>query len=170
MVAELALETIDKRAEREIENTSRTMMITSREKQTMVIYETQNNTIGMLQNMSIKLPTSTKFDRRHPQFYEWAGELKLYLSIHNLNIEDVMDDSTRSVTVVVLADIQTDYAAEDTKSLNDKFQVAPQEGENNYKELNIRKMRDEIVNFRQTLRTMCCYIRQNLGVKLKRKN
>eukprot|EP00971_Amphidinium_carterae_P037661 740727-Amphidinium_carterae.2 len=55
------------------------------ETQTMMAYETENNTIGMMQKMNIKLPTPTQFDGRHPQFYEWTGKVKAadkaYLSI-----------------------------------------------------------------------------------------
>eukprot|EP00971_Amphidinium_carterae_P112338 2225101-Amphidinium_carterae.1 len=48
----------------------------------------------MMRKMTIKLPAPTQFDARHPQFYEWAGEVKTYLSIHNVHIEDIMDDNT----------------------------------------------------------------------------
>eukprot|EP00971_Amphidinium_carterae_P168425 3337035-Amphidinium_carterae.1 len=84
------------------------------------------------------------------------GEVKAYLSVHNVNIEDIMDDSTKSVTVIALADIQTSYTADAVKTLNTRFPAAPQEGEDTYDEymgttVNIRKMRNDIANFSQTL-------------------
>eukprot|EP00971_Amphidinium_carterae_P029603 582309-Amphidinium_carterae.1 len=103
-----------------------------------------------MQKMNIKLPTPTQFDGRHPQFYEWVGEVKAYLSIHTVDIEDIMDDSTKSVTAIVLGDIQTDYTSEDTR--NGKFQVAPQEEKDNYETCLLHGTRDirrdDIVNFR----------------------
>eukprot|EP00971_Amphidinium_carterae_P309850 6157306-Amphidinium_carterae.3 len=63
--------------------------------QTMIMYKTEKKTmekktIGMMQKMNIKLPPPTQFDGRYPQFYEWAGEVKAYLSVHNVNLEDIM--------------------------------------------------------------------------------
>eukprot|EP00971_Amphidinium_carterae_P132875 2631243-Amphidinium_carterae.1 len=83
------------------------------------VYNTKNNTIGMMQKMNIKLltPTSascqhnpkkntpTQFDGKNPQFYEWAGDVKSYLSIHEVHIEDIIDESTRSLARVVLSEM-----------------------------------------------------------------
>eukprot|EP00971_Amphidinium_carterae_P207736 4121892-Amphidinium_carterae.1 len=85
-----------------------------------------------------------------------AGEIKAYLSIHNVNIEDIMDDSTKSVTAIVLGNIHAVCTSEDTRRFNGKFQVAPQEDEDNYEEymeltMEIRKKKDDIVNFSQIL-------------------
>eukprot|EP00971_Amphidinium_carterae_P203835 4045359-Amphidinium_carterae.3 len=96
--------------------------------QTMIIYNTENKTIGMMQNMNIKLPSPTQFDGRYPQFYEWAGEVKAYFSVHNVNIEDIMDDCTKSVTVILLGDIQDKYTVEEVRKYNTKFPTALQEG------------------------------------------
>eukprot|EP00971_Amphidinium_carterae_P143486 2842876-Amphidinium_carterae.1 len=87
----------------------------------MVIYRTENKTIGMMQKMNIKLPSPTQFDGRHPQFHEWAGEVKAYLSIHNVNIEDIMDGGTKSVTAMVLADTQTECTVDHTRRLTTRF-------------------------------------------------
>eukprot|EP00971_Amphidinium_carterae_P172066 3411586-Amphidinium_carterae.1 len=67
-----------------------------------------------------------------------------------------MDDSTESVTAIVPTDIQTSYTTDMTRSLNDKFPVVLQEGEDNYDEyinmtMNILKIKDDIVNSSQTL-------------------
>eukprot|EP00971_Amphidinium_carterae_P297851 5918058-Amphidinium_carterae.1 len=106
--------------------------------------------------MNIKLPTPTQFDGRHPQFYEFSGEVPAYLSIHNVHIKDIMDDSTKSVTAIVLADIHTDVTADDTRRLNGRFPVAPQGHADNYDEyvdltMEIRKKKDDIINYSQTL-------------------
>eukprot|EP00971_Amphidinium_carterae_P239227 4748940-Amphidinium_carterae.1 len=45
--------------------------------------------IGMMQKVNIKLPSPTHFDGCYPQFYKWAGEVQAYLSVHNVNIEDI---------------------------------------------------------------------------------
>eukprot|EP00971_Amphidinium_carterae_P148455 2943284-Amphidinium_carterae.1 len=68
--------------------------------QTMNIYVMKDSTVGIMQKMNIKLPSPTQFDGRYPQFYEWAGEVKAYLSFHSVNIEDIMDDCSKSVTVI----------------------------------------------------------------------
>eukprot|EP00971_Amphidinium_carterae_P230264 4569841-Amphidinium_carterae.1 len=57
--------------------------------------ETEDVTIGMMK-MNIKLPTPTQYDGKSPCFNEWAGEVKSYLTVHNIYIEDLMEDSTRS--------------------------------------------------------------------------
>eukprot|EP00971_Amphidinium_carterae_P194757 3864702-Amphidinium_carterae.1 len=59
-----------------------------------------------MQKISIKLPSPTQFDGRYPQFNEWAGEVKAYIGVCNVNIEDITDESTKSVTAIVLNDIQ----------------------------------------------------------------
>eukprot|EP00971_Amphidinium_carterae_P351148 6491937-Amphidinium_carterae.1 len=115
----------------------------------------ENNALGMMQNMNINLPSPTQFDARHPQLYEWAGEVKAYLNVHNVNIEDIMDDCTKLVTVILLGDIQDKYTADEVREYNTKFPVALQ-GEDEYDEymdmtVNIKKMRGDIINFSQTL-------------------
>eukprot|EP00971_Amphidinium_carterae_P122147 2418640-Amphidinium_carterae.1 len=81
-------------------------------------------------------------------------KIKAYLSIHNVNIEDIMDDSSRSVTAISAANIQT-VRADDTRRLNGRFPVAPQEDADNYDKyvdltMEIRKKKDDIVNYNQT--------------------
>eukprot|EP00971_Amphidinium_carterae_P146773 2908808-Amphidinium_carterae.2 len=61
--------------------------------------------------MNIKLPSPTQFDGRYPQFNEWAGEVKAYLGVHNVSIEDIMDECTKFVTVTQLSDIQDKYTS-----------------------------------------------------------
>eukprot|EP00971_Amphidinium_carterae_P143110 2835508-Amphidinium_carterae.1 len=100
----------------------------------MRVYETKDKMIGMMQKVNIKLPTPTQFDGRHPHFYEWAGEVKAYLSIHSVHNEDIMDDSTKSATAIVVADIQDEVTREDTRRLNATFPVAPQADADKYGE------------------------------------
>eukprot|EP00971_Amphidinium_carterae_P023830 469794-Amphidinium_carterae.1 len=124
--------------------------------QTLNIYKMENRTIGMMQKMNIKFPSRTQFDGRYPQFYEWAGEVKAYLSIHNVNIEDIMDDCTKFVTVIQLGDIQDKYTADEVRMFNTTYPVALQDSEDGYDvfmdmTVNIKKMRGDIVNFSQTL-------------------
>eukprot|EP00971_Amphidinium_carterae_P234128 4645731-Amphidinium_carterae.1 len=87
---------------------------------------------------------------------QWAGEVKAYLSIHNVNIKDIMDDYTMSVTDILLNDIQDKYTADEVRKYNTRFPTAVQAGEEDYDEymdmaVNIKKMSGDIVNFSQTL-------------------
>eukprot|EP00971_Amphidinium_carterae_P149269 2959592-Amphidinium_carterae.1 len=54
--------------------------------------ETDDKTVHMIK-MNIKLPNLTLFDGKSPQFNEWAEEVKSYLTVHNIFIDDLMDDS-----------------------------------------------------------------------------
>eukprot|EP00971_Amphidinium_carterae_P337622 6474525-Amphidinium_carterae.1 len=58
--------------------------------------------------------------------------VKAYLSVHNVHIEDIMDDCTKSVTIIVLGDIQDKYTANRVRNLNTKFPAALQEADDNY--------------------------------------
>eukprot|EP00971_Amphidinium_carterae_P246135 4888573-Amphidinium_carterae.1 len=70
MVAKFVLDTIDRKAEREIEenikdNDERVERETDNGylcHDSMSFYETKFNTVGMMQKMNIKLPTLTQFD------------------------------------------------------------------------------------------------------------
>eukprot|EP00971_Amphidinium_carterae_P085546 1692619-Amphidinium_carterae.2 len=67
-----------------------------------------------------------------------------------------MDDCMKSVTVIVLGDIQDKYTSAEVNRLNTTYPAAPEEGEDNYDDYldmrdNIRKMRGDIVSFSQTL-------------------
>eukprot|EP00971_Amphidinium_carterae_P222675 4419275-Amphidinium_carterae.1 len=54
--------------------------------------ETDEVTIAMLK-MNIKLPTPTMYDGKSPQFNEWAKEVKTYLTVHNIHIDELLEDS-----------------------------------------------------------------------------
>eukprot|EP00971_Amphidinium_carterae_P288853 5735462-Amphidinium_carterae.2 len=129
------------------------------EMRTLNIYKMENRTIGMMQKMNIKLPSPTPLDGRYPQFYESAGEVKAYLSVHNVNMEDIMDDCTKFVTVIQLGDVQDKYTADEVRKHNTTHPVALQDGEDGYDDymdmtVNIKKMRGDIVYFSQTLNSV----------------
>eukprot|EP00971_Amphidinium_carterae_P148909 2952204-Amphidinium_carterae.1 len=65
--------------------------------------------------MSVKLPMPTQSDGRNPQFREWSGEVKADLMIHNVHIEDYMDQSAKSIDAIDLRNIQDAYVAEDVQ-------------------------------------------------------
>eukprot|EP00971_Amphidinium_carterae_P227295 4508204-Amphidinium_carterae.1 len=83
------------------------------EMQTLNIYEMVKGTISMMGKLNIKLPSPTQFDGRYPQFNEWSGDQNIhtYIGVHNVNIEDITDDCTKSVTVIILGDIQDKYTS-----------------------------------------------------------
>eukprot|EP00971_Amphidinium_carterae_P033958 668472-Amphidinium_carterae.1 len=117
--------------------------------------ERENNIVGMLGKMSVKLPMPTQFDGRNPQ---WSGEVKAYLTIHNVHIEDYMDQSAnKSIDVIDLRNIQDAYVTEDVHYRDNKFYDEPTEEQadeyEEYNDLNItiRKKRDEISSISQTL-------------------
>eukprot|EP00975_Prorocentrum_lima_P063963 12894713-Prorocentrum_lima.AAC.1 len=67
-----------------------------------------------------------------------------------------MDNCTSSVDAVNISDIQDAYTAEDYIKLNNKFPDVPQQDTNEYEEysemtLSIRKKKDDIMSFSQTL-------------------
>eukprot|EP00971_Amphidinium_carterae_P310649 6172841-Amphidinium_carterae.1 len=82
----------------------------------MIIEET----IGMIK-MNLKLPTPTQYDKKSPQFNKWAGEVKSYLTVHNIYIEDLMDDSTKSQVPMVIATMQRDSVADDLQRFNARY-------------------------------------------------
>eukprot|EP00971_Amphidinium_carterae_P195023 3870013-Amphidinium_carterae.1 len=64
------------------------------EYQTLMVCDEENDeTVGMIK-MNLKLPTPTLCDGKSPQFNEWSGEIKAYLTVHNIYIEDLMEEST----------------------------------------------------------------------------
>eukprot|EP00971_Amphidinium_carterae_P249023 4943080-Amphidinium_carterae.1 len=79
--------------------------------------EADDVTIAMMK-MNIKLPTPTQYDGKSPQFNEWAGEFKSYLGVHNIYINDLLEDSTRSQVPMVIATMQRDAVANDLQSFN----------------------------------------------------
>eukprot|EP00971_Amphidinium_carterae_P079460 1572320-Amphidinium_carterae.1 len=68
--------------------------------------------------MNLKLPTPTQYDGKSPQFNDWAAEAKAYLTVHNVYIEDLMEDSTRSQVPMFIATMQRDAVANDLQSFN----------------------------------------------------
>eukprot|EP00971_Amphidinium_carterae_P230825 4580480-Amphidinium_carterae.1 len=68
--------------------------------------------------MKLKLPTPTQYDGKSPQFNEWAGEVKAYLTVHNIYIEDLMEESTRSQVPMVIATMQADAVADHLQRFN----------------------------------------------------
>eukprot|EP00971_Amphidinium_carterae_P233139 4627486-Amphidinium_carterae.1 len=110
----------------------------------------EKETIGMIQKMNIKLPSPTQFDERYAQFNEWSGEVKAYLGVHSVNIENIMDDCTKSVTVIVLNDIQDKYVAAEVTRLNTTYPAPVAEGEDGYDNY-VDLQRGDIIRFSQIL-------------------
>eukprot|EP00971_Amphidinium_carterae_P335925 6472018-Amphidinium_carterae.2 len=102
--------------------------------------------------MSVKLLMPTHFDGRNPQFREWSGEVKTYLTIHNVHIEDYMDQSTKSIEAIDIRNIQEAYVTEDVPYRDKRFPIEPTEDEadefEKYNDLTmtIRKKRDELTS------------------------
>eukprot|EP00971_Amphidinium_carterae_P078027 1543834-Amphidinium_carterae.1 len=97
--------------------------------------------MAMMGNMNIKLPMPTQFDGRNPQFNKWAGEVKAYLTIHNVHITWGLEGRLRQVTsgtfrIPTLQMMSQNY--------HNGFPMQQQR-------TNIRHKRDEITNFSQTL-------------------
>eukprot|EP00971_Amphidinium_carterae_P009081 179283-Amphidinium_carterae.3 len=84
--------------------------------------------------MNIKLPTPMQYDGKTPQVYEWAGEVKSYLTVHNIYIEDLMDDSTRSQVPMVVATMQRDTVADDLQRFNARYPQPVNHGDDNYED------------------------------------
>eukprot|EP00971_Amphidinium_carterae_P316206 6285214-Amphidinium_carterae.2 len=106
----------------------------------------REKTIGMMQRINIKLPSPTQFDGRYEHFNEWSGEVKTYIGVHNVNIEDIMDECTKSVTAIVLNDIQDKCTAEEVRRLTTTYPQAAAEGEDGYDDymeltVTVKKMR-----------------------------
>eukprot|EP00971_Amphidinium_carterae_P053126 1046415-Amphidinium_carterae.1 len=70
----------------------------------------------------------TQFDGRNPQFREWSEEVKAYLTIHNVHIEDSMEESAKSMEAIELCNIQDAYTEEDVNLRRDqKYPAQPTE-------------------------------------------
>eukprot|EP00971_Amphidinium_carterae_P233371 4631927-Amphidinium_carterae.1 len=125
--------------------------------QTLNIHKMDKGIIGMMQKMNINLPSPTQFDGRYPHFNEWGWRSEsLPWRPQYVNIEDIMDECTKSVTVIQLNDIQGKYTADEVKRLHITYSNALTDGQDGYEEfmdmtVNIKKMRGDIVNFSQTL-------------------
>eukprot|EP00971_Amphidinium_carterae_P215146 4270273-Amphidinium_carterae.1 len=106
--------------------------------------------------MNIKLPTPTQYDGKSPQFNEWAGEVKAYLTVHNIYIEDLMEDRTRSQIPMVMSTMQRDAIANDLQGFNARYPPAIHHGEDGYDEYMdrweaVEKKKADILHFSQTL-------------------
>eukprot|EP00971_Amphidinium_carterae_P148998 2954061-Amphidinium_carterae.2 len=106
---------------------------------TLHVHMMNDNTIAMMGKMNIKLPTPAHFDGKNPQFNEWAGEAKAYLTIHDDN-----------------------YTAEDYIKLNNKFPAVSADDTDEYEEynemtMNIRKKNDDIASFRMSELCACTF-------------
>eukprot|EP00971_Amphidinium_carterae_P207479 4116720-Amphidinium_carterae.2 len=63
---------------------------------------------------------------------ETIGEVKAYLGVHNVNIEDIMDECTKSVTVIILNDIQDKYTANEVRRMTSTYPQQITKGEDRY--------------------------------------
>eukprot|EP00971_Amphidinium_carterae_P299939 5958689-Amphidinium_carterae.1 len=64
--------------------------------QTLRLYsETEEMTVAMIKT-NLKLPTPTLYDGNSPQFNEWAEEVRSCLTVHNIYIDDLWEDSVKS--------------------------------------------------------------------------
>eukprot|EP00971_Amphidinium_carterae_P059713 1181377-Amphidinium_carterae.1 len=83
--------------------------------------------------MNIKLPTPTMYDGKSPQFNEWSEEVRSYLTIHNIHIDDLLADSTKSQVPMVIATMQRDAVTQDLQRFNARYpQAIHNYGEDGY--------------------------------------
>eukprot|EP00971_Amphidinium_carterae_P170960 3388038-Amphidinium_carterae.1 len=107
--------------------------------------------------MNVKLPIPTQLDGRIPQMREWSREAKAYLTKQNVQIEDYMDESAKSVEAIDIRNIQDVYVTEDVQYKNTRYQIVPTEDETEeYEEHNelmiaTRKLHVSAVECGQTL-------------------
>eukprot|EP00971_Amphidinium_carterae_P011610 228535-Amphidinium_carterae.1 len=84
--------------------------------------------------LNIKLPTPTQYDGKPPQFNEWSREVKAYLTVHNIFIEDLMGDSTKSQVPMVIATMQRDAVADDLQRFNARYPQQVNYGDDQYED------------------------------------
>eukprot|EP00971_Amphidinium_carterae_P182758 3626708-Amphidinium_carterae.1 len=84
--------------------------------------------------MSIKLPTPTQYDGKSPQFNAWTGEVKAYLTAHNIYIGDLLEESTRSQVPMVIATMQRNAVADDLQRFNAPYLQAVNGDDDNYED------------------------------------
>eukprot|EP00971_Amphidinium_carterae_P165773 3285835-Amphidinium_carterae.1 len=107
--------------------------------------------------MNIMLLMPTQFDGKNPQLNEWASEVRAYLTIHNVHFEDYINKNTKSIETVNIPDMQDESIARDVIKLNIKFPQRPDRDDNdandeyNDLQVTIKKKRDDIMSFSQTL-------------------
>eukprot|EP00971_Amphidinium_carterae_P351306 6492043-Amphidinium_carterae.1 len=125
---------------------------------TLRIHRDTGNTIGMFGNRSVKLPMPTQLDGRSPEFrdFYWSGDVKVYLTIHNVHIEGYMGESAKSVETIDIRNTQDAYAEEDTQLRDNRSPTVPTEDEadelEDYIELTVSiRKRDEIRSISQSL-------------------
>eukprot|EP00971_Amphidinium_carterae_P095955 1898810-Amphidinium_carterae.3 len=71
----------------------------------------------------------TQLDGGNPRFRERSGEVKAYLTIHNVHIEDYMQEPARSVEAIDLRNLQDAYVTEDVQFRDNKYPIQPTEDE-----------------------------------------
>eukprot|EP00971_Amphidinium_carterae_P305038 6061365-Amphidinium_carterae.1 len=108
--------------------------------------------------MNIKLPTPTTYDGTSPQFNEWAEEVKAYLTVHSIYIDDLFEDSVRSQVPMVIATMQRDAVTTDLQSFNARYPQQIRYGEDSYDDymdkweaMEKKKKKADILQFSQTL-------------------
>eukprot|EP00971_Amphidinium_carterae_P291460 5786157-Amphidinium_carterae.1 len=84
--------------------------------------------------MNIKLPNPTMFDGKTPQFNEWAEDVKSYLTVHNIFIDNLMDDSCKSTIPMVIATMQRHAVAADLQAYHTRYPNPIRHGEDGYDE------------------------------------
>eukprot|EP00971_Amphidinium_carterae_P193608 3841622-Amphidinium_carterae.1 len=89
--------------------------------------ETRNNMVN-----TIRMDSVTLHIHKTTNTLGMMGRVKAYLMIQNVNIEDYMDESSRSVEKISIADIQDDYTTEDVIRLRQRFPTRPPEDEDDY--------------------------------------
>eukprot|EP00971_Amphidinium_carterae_P227017 4502896-Amphidinium_carterae.1 len=112
-------------------------------------------TVAMIK-MNIKLPTPTVYDGNSPQFNEWAEEVKSYLTLHKIYIDDLSEDSTKSQVPMVFATMKRDTVAADLQNFDARYLQPIHYGEDHYDEYMDRwdameKKKSDILEFSQTL-------------------
>eukprot|EP00971_Amphidinium_carterae_P290053 5759226-Amphidinium_carterae.1 len=117
--------------------------------------ETDDVTVAMIK-MNIKLPTPTQYDGKSLQFNEWAEEVESYLTVHNIYINNLLEDSVRSQVPMVIATMQRDAVANDLQSFNARCPQQIRYGEDHYDDYMDRweameKKKADILQLSQTL-------------------
>eukprot|EP00971_Amphidinium_carterae_P289345 5744803-Amphidinium_carterae.1 len=96
------------------------------------------------------------YDGKSPQFNESSEEVRSYLTVHNIHIHDLLDDSSKSQIPVVIATMQRDAVAQDLQRFNAQYPQAIHHSEDGYDEYLDRwdameKKKADILQFSQTL-------------------
>eukprot|EP00971_Amphidinium_carterae_P093070 1842454-Amphidinium_carterae.1 len=62
------------------------------------------------------------YDGKSPQFNELSEEVTSDLTVHNIHIDDLLDDSAKSQIPMVIATMQKDAVAQDLQRFNAQYQ------------------------------------------------